>query len=411
MRPYYLWVIVMLPSLIWSALGPISPAHAQGEQILSGKVVNGTSSGAGRAGLEVALLVIDGLTMTERLTTQTEEDGHFQFAGVPVGDTISYLVSVTYEGVSYTRELDSTQPASSIEVTVYDTTSSIQSLQLEAYVLLIRGADQDSSNIFALELASLLNDGERTFVPDLAQGGMNFLRFSLPPNFDNLEVQSSLSGGQLLTTDRGFAITVPVPPGSHEVAFTYQTPYKNGKLQFIRSLPLETGIFRLLLPDGVGRVVNGDLQEMEIASLPGGVYRVWEASQMAAGSQLSVSIERLPQPPLHKRIAQNLTEGRYFKIGVPATLGAFLALVLMYSFLRSQPVTLLAPDDRSLKGDSQGSARQTLVEAIARLDDLFESGGIDEEDYTNRRMILKQRFLQQANLRDRTTRPRAVQDE
>ncbi len=407
-----MWYLLMLASILWIALGSHSQAHAQGEHIISGEVVNGTSGKAGPAGLEVVLHIIEGQATVKTFTTQTDQDGHFRFAALPVGDPISYFLSVAYQEVPYGTRVDSTQPTSHIEITVFDITSNMESLRLETDVLLIRGADEDSNSLSILELVSLVNDGERTFVPDLTQGGsMNFLRFSLPPDFYDLEVQASLPTGQLLTIDRGFAITAPVLPGSHEIAFTYHIPYSEGRLQFLRSFPLETGTFSLLLPEGIGHVVNGDIREVEALPLPGGTYRVWEASQLAAGSRLSVSLEGLPQPPLLQRLGKTLTEGLYLKIGIPAGLGAFLALILVLSLLRRQPLASVAHNTGSLEGNAKRGERQTLVEAIARLDDLFESGEIDEEDYTTRRMELKHSVLQPKSAPNRTIRSKEIEGE
>ena len=404
-----LWVPLVLGMLVWSTMGQVGRVQATEEHSFEGRAVNGTSGKAGPPGLSVVLHVIDSQNSVKTLTTETDQEGYFRFSEVAADGNASYVINVTYKEVVYTSRLEAGEAIESVEVTIYDTTSDIEQIRVDANVLLINEANEEHNALSALELVSLTNEGKRTFIPNLAGGGgMNFLRFSLPLGFTNLEVQSSLPGGQLLTTDQGFAMTAPVPPGTHEIALTYRIPYSQGRLEFSRSFPIGAEIFRLLLPEDMGYVIDEVLEEAEVAFLPGGTYRAWAAGQLTTGSRLGVTIEGLPRSVLSKRVWQALIGGLYLKIGIPIALGVVLASILAYSLLKRQPSAANAIMGESSGSGTEGAERRVLVEDIAQLDDLFEKGGIEEQTYTVRRAELRQRFLQLESGRNSTSSPREI---
>ena len=407
MSPRFLWLSLVLGMLVWSTIGQVVQVQATGEHSFEGRAVNGTSDKAGPPGLSVVLHIIDSQDSVKTLTTETDQEGYFLFPELAVDGNASYVINVTYEGVVYTSRLEAEEAIGTVDVTVYDTTPDIEQIGMDANVLLISGTNEENSTLSALELVSLTNEGKRTFIPNLVGGGsMNFLRFSLPSGFTNLEVQSSLPSGQLLTTELGFAMTAPVPPGTHEIALTYRIPYSQGRLEFSRSFPIGAEIFRLLLPEDLGYVINDGLQEVEAAVLPGGTYRAWSAGPVTAGSRLGVTIEGLPRSGLPKRVWQSLTDGLYLKIGIPTAMGVVLVSILAYSLLKRQPSAANAIVRRASVSGTQGAERRALVEDIAKLDDLFEKGGIEEQTYTVRRAELRQRFLQLEGGHNSTSSPR-----
>jgi hypothetical protein len=102
-----------------------------------------------------------------------------------------------------------------------------------------------------------------------------------------------------------------------------------------------------------------------------------------------------------------LENGPYLKIGIPAGVGAVLAVLLLYALVLRQPRKATAaypgtgtttdgdlyPDILPGPDDPQTRERHFLVGEIARLDCLFERGEIAQEEYQERRQDLKSRLL------------------
>ncbi len=412
-------LILVLVSLALAVLLLVpTPLHGESHTtIIMGQVVNGTSGGEAPANLEVTLHMFGQIGEVDITTAMTDSQGRFRFDNVEVMEGLTYAVTASYRDVLYSRILDSPTLTEPVELLVYEATGSLEALQVDADVLLIRGADQDKGILSAFEVVRLVNGGDRTFVPDLAQpGSMNFLRFSLPAGATNLNVKSDLPSGQTVTVGTGFALTAPVTPGPHQVTYTYRIPYEGSRLELGRTFPMGAQTFRLLVEDGLGELRDSTfLSPLSPADVEGKLYRVWGASQLGAGARLDVEISDLPQPSPLRRVGDALTDGPYLKVGIPGVVGLVMAGLLVYVLLLRQPgkaptvtsdleagvdaaLTLSpSPTGRGMsvgQGEGRESERRALIEAIAQMDDLLQQGKIAREDYQQQRQELKARLLQ-----------------
>ena len=414
MRHFFLAFGLSAIALAVSLLIP-PPLHGEGSATITGQVVNGTSGEVAPSSLEVNLHIISDSGEADVATTATDNDGNFQFQDVEMDDGSAYAVTTRYKDVLYSSRMDPSTLAVPVELTVYESTDSLGDLNIAADVLLIGGAE-DKKSLSAVEVVSLVNVGDRTFMPDLSQpGNMNFLRFSVPQGTTGLDVGSDLPGGRIIFVGPGFALTAPVTPGPHQVSYSYQIPYNGQKLEFTRSFPMGAEIFRLLMEETLGNInASGPLAPQVPVDVGGESYSIWEASQLSPGERLLIEITDLPQPSLLQRVGDGLTDGPYLKVGIPAAVGLVLAGLLVYALTLKQRGNALAGEPgrgataairlnvASLAGFSNnpgGSAeseRRSLVEAIARLDELFERGEITPADYRQPRQELKARLLRLA---------------
>ena len=370
-------------------------AFALEPTIIQGQVVNGTNGGEVPANLDVTLHVIDPGGEVQTRTTATDSEGNFLFQQVPVNDSYVYAVSASYHDISYSRRLE--LPLGDVPMTleVFETTEDLNTLSIDTHIWLVREIDGAHREIIALEMIALTNDQDRTFQPALEQPGkMNFLRFSLPPDATSLEVRSDLQEGQIINVGTGFGMTTPVLPGTHQIAFTYRIPYKSDGLALSHSFHQGASSFQAVLSQDLGGLQGPDLAEDDSTIIGERTFRVWAAQDLSPGSTVAMELYGLPQPSLWSRLGEGLTEGPYLRIGIPTALGLVLLALLIYAVMfrraPSVPVSpLLAPNKPQFTENLS-----PLMEAIARLDDLYEERGIDEEGYRRRRAELKGRLLE-----------------
>ena len=376
---------------------------------VSGRVVNGTSDQAAPAGLEVTLHRFLESGEAEVYTALTDGDGRFEFQDVTIaGDTL-YALTTSYYDVLYSSRLEQGE---AVELTIYETSSDLALLRIEKDLLVVVGAYGDERRLSVFQVASLVNDADRTFVPDLGEpASMSFVRFSLPSGAEGLDVASDLPGGDILSVGTGFAITAPVPPGSHQVTYVYSLPYEGTHLNLSRSFPMGAGSFQVLLPDGLGHVGDpGALTALPPVDLEGRSYRPWTTGQLASGARVDVEIRGLPQPPLMERVSDALADGPYLKVGIPSAVGLVLGALLLYglAFWKAGKPTVAIGGPESpatglasgvprhgaayRPGESSGQERRSLIEEIARLDDGFQQGEMEEQAYVQRRQELKARL-------------------
>ena len=377
-----------------------SPSHSEGDITIVGRVVNGTSGAVVPDELEVTLHVIDESGALDVSTTSSVGDGIFTFPAVQVNEDNTYAVAARHQDVLYSSRLDTAQLGEPVELTIYDSNHDLGQLHIDAQVLLISGADGDSRTLSAFEVLSVVNQGDHTFLPDLeTPASMKFLRFGLPAGASKPEVASDLAGGSIIDVGTGFALTAPVPPGAHRVTYSYLLPYEGSSLALTHSFPMGADTFRLLLAEGLGDLTDpGPLSSVAPHQVEGKNFDVWVEDQLVPGSKLQVEVTGLPQPPALRRLGDALVDGPYLKIGIPSFVGAVFAALLMYVVLFRRPsqvsaISIVPPSGSSVlprrAGIEEMEERRSLVEQIADLDDQFQQGAIDQEDFQWRRQQLK----------------------
>ena len=368
---------------------PQPSVYAQDTTTVQGVISNGTPGAEVPVALTVTLDVYRLGERIESMNTVSDASGNFSFEGVPGEFGIGYILSTQYAGGFYFFEKDFPLPPEPVELLVYESTSDGEAVRVKVHTLVVNGADADTGLMNVLALVGLENSGDRTFVPDAPQAGMmSFLRFSLPPLAGEVDVQSNLRGGSVIQIDLGFAMTTPIPPGSYEIAYTYQTAYEGGKLSYTQSFPFGADTFRVLLLSGLGSVSGNGLEETEQATLGDQDYTQLEAKDLDVGARVDLEFSGLPQPPLWKRWQKSASQEGFVQIAIPSAFGVALLSLLGYVLLqRREPAVAVA----GALGDP--AQRSALVEAMARLDDSFQRRELEEGEYLRQRRALKDQAM------------------
>ena len=194
----------------------VSTSNAQqGPALISGEVVNRTPGEEIPAGRLVVLHILMQDGNQDFKSASTDANGAFSFTDVPLAEVLGYLLVATHQGVDYTLEILPGEALTGLELEIFETTSSIDAVGIVLDSVMIADWDVPDRTLSVLELVQLENYGNETFVPDLAQpANMAFLRFALPSNARDLQVQTQLPEGQVLQVDRGFAVTTSGTAGS-----------------------------------------------------------------------------------------------------------------------------------------------------------------------------------------------------
>ena len=362
-------------------------ALADGETSIEGQVVNGTPGGGSVAGLTVVLHQ-DGMGEHLDMETTTDSQGRFHLSGVQPVPGFVYAVSVDYQGPLYGHDLDLTAgEATSVTLTVYDTTDNGDVLRATSVSILFTGVEQRGQWVWALEMATIQNSSDRVYVP--GPDPTKVLRFGLPPGAEALQVQADFVQGDVLQVDRGFGLTASVPPGDHDILFTYRFPYAESTIPLTRSLPYGTEYLQVLIPQGDVQVTSPQMEGPEPVIIGSLTYQMLTARDLPKGAQMAMTLVGLPQASLWDRLGQRL-EDIPFLYASPVALGLVATLVVAYALLRRR-------GPRPLSGERPGSplaeARQELLQALAALDQRFEGGVLDAQAYAGERRSLLQRLV------------------
>jgi hypothetical protein len=372
------WPILLLVVALLAASAGV--LHAQGTGVIEGRVVNRTPDGESTGGSRVALGIFRDNAFVEERTAVADEDGRFRFEGLETSEAYTYRVGALYKNVPYRTEdairLTPEAPTVSIELSVYETTTSDPGLRVARAILMVEGFDRASQTISVLELLALENPGQHTYQPSATgpSGPMGLLRFALPAGAGALVPGLGLEEADVIQVDRGFGTTRPIPPGVTEIGFSYQVPYTGQGYRFERTVPYETGLLWLLIPDtGVRVAEEGAWGSAAPIALGERTYRVLTRENLAKGSRLDFSLQGLPRRGVLPVVLEAVPPP-VWGVGLA---GLALAAAASYAYAAEQR--------RRRQPEPSTQATEELLDALVELEEQQERGAIPVEEYHERR--------------------------
>ncbi len=377
------WVLLAFLSVALSAIALVAQAQEQTTSI-SGSVVNGTAGASVPSDVQVSLSVFYNNRTPDQRTTTADGQGRFAFPAVPIQDVASYSIAAMYLGINYAVQLQPGSDLTNVLLTVYEVTSSMDGLSIKGNTLLVLKAKPATRTLAFLEIVQIANQGDRTFMPQSStDGSMSFLRFPLPSNAADLDVQAELPEGQVLQVDKGFALASPVPPGTHNVIFGYTAPYSSANLDLSRSFLMGTSTFRMLVSEDVGSISSPQMTDMGNTTIGSTKFHLLEAKDLPPEAGISILLQGLPQPSLVQRL-QGVFSRVSWPMVIPVVMATAMAILLLAGLRRRSSLKQPALD------------RASLIQAIASLDDQFQGGKLREAQYQQQRQVLMERLLKVA---------------
>ena len=319
------------------ATHPTASDAQQSPLTISGQVVNASPDSDHVAGIAV-VLHMQGETTYDNKTTITDNHGSFTFHGIIYDPALVYGVSVRYQDTIYGAEVslaDGAPPP--ITIQVYDAVYEQDVIRVGSASLLFADADRITQTVSALEIVKVVNDSDYTFVPG-SGGPMSLLRFGLPPGAEGLQVDTRLLGADVVQVDRGFAVIGSVPPGEHDIMFTYAFPYDGTETAFTKNFPFGADSLRVLSPSEVLTLASQDIGAPEPITIGERPYQLIETANIERGSRIQLHLSDLPRTTLTDRAQNAITTARYEYIA-PALLAVFLAALIPFAIIRHRTKT------------------------------------------------------------------------
>ncbi|HET7035808.1 MAG TPA: carboxypeptidase-like regulatory domain-containing protein [Thermomicrobiaceae bacterium] len=380
------------------ALGLPAAALAEGQTgTITGTVSNATPGGGSVAGLTVTLGRYSGMDLQQQYTATTDQAGKYSFKDLPITDGEAYIVHVSYQNVDYNGSMiQLTQtPQASSDVKVYETTTDGSKVALTSRGVVIAGADPGSRLIEMLEILSIDNTGDHTY---LGTNG-SVLRIGLPDGAAQIEPQPGFDFGDARMDQGTLVTTGAIPPGNSTALLAYGVPYRGTSATLTIPSAMPTGTLQVLVQvnsftiNSLGMNDNGTVNVSEVN------YHVLSVDRPIVGDSVTVQVTGLP-----KAVASgNSTHGPLYA-AIAAIAGLLVAAALIFQLLRrhraTSPKLALAgvpvePEDERL----------SLAATLNVLDQERAAGRIDEADYQARRnevvgqlkaMTLRLRGLEEA---------------
>jgi len=356
---------------------------------VAGAVSNGTAGADIPEDFQISLLGLrDGGFVDQQITTVSQDDRLFEFTNLMQDEDIQYRLAWEYNGVTDQIFLVDEIAPQNLPIVIYETTDSLENIRVSAHATIIPTVVGSNRLMGVLDLVTLRNDGDRTFVPDPSNPnftGLDMLRFSLPRGYEELAVDSVLPQGQLLEIDTGFAMTNPIPPGEHEILYSYAVNYSGTKLEFTRTLAFGVDELRVLIPPEFGNVVAEGLEPTKTTELGETVYKEFSGTGYEPGFKMNFTIVDLPQPGLFKRMNESIPGGNTVVFGLPVVIAIVMAGLVIYVLTLSRR--------RGLMLAVSPSERMKILQQIVEVDERLDKGEIDANEHEAIRDALTARAL------------------
>ena len=340
-------------------------AQAPGSSI-SGRIKMGTAGAPLPAGLTVVGSEIDASGKAGELKRQVSNDGTFRLEGFR-GSRL--FVGVEHQGVTYAREVRSKDAEITIDLEIFETTADPAVVSVASNTITVLQGKGDTMEV--LEVLRVGNSSDRTFIGAGDGQPRPIVLLALPEGAFDLSPAEKANPRALAPTAMGPAATSPLYPGQTQISYLYKVRVPRTGFQFRRESVYPTGKVDLLVGPGLKLQAGPGLKFQETKKLGNTTYRRYRSGELAAGALLGADI-----------VYEGETGGGLW-IGLGAALAA-LAVAVAGSAVLSRK--------RGRKTTPPEPRREEIIEQIARLDEEFEKGALDQGAYRRDRERMKRRL-------------------
>jgi hypothetical protein len=361
-----------------AALEPIETA------IISGAVTNGSTGEIINEGTVTLRAFTTDLEEVMNETATVQSDGQYIFELSDVAPDLIYMTSMEYDDLSYNGNpdrLSRSEPELDMPIAVFEKTTDPGVVGIEQVHMVLEFVED---RVMVSEIYVLSNNDTAVFVGETGDAAGGVFELVLPSGAENVNFQRSfgsvsnfLPAPELIQTDRGWADTVPLRPGegAMNLLTTYEIPYEDG-VTIAHPLYYDTDNVTILMPDVGISLVEGEWTDQGAQQMgTAGTFLSYAHPALAAGEALSFELDgrvnRRDMATVGASVDGDSTTGLLIGAGVflLVVVGALLSV-------RSWQTPVPAVEE--------GETEQ-LLQAVANLDDAYESGGMDEAQYQKQR--------------------------
>ncbi len=366
--------------------------------IISGQVVNATTNQP-QGNVELMLHGFQDDTEVITLATKADETGNFTFDKLPNDHTLIYVVEGVYQDIAYMGDapgvfVPDEGSEANIDVKVFDTTTDDAVINItQMHYLLSFSPD----TVGVIQVFVVGNNSDQTFV---GENGKTF-EFAFPNEASNVTFQNNPGGARFIETETGYADTEPIMPSEEglTIAALYEITFSDDSLTIEIPIPDDVDSVDVLMNNQNVELSSDQVQFVENRDFQGNTFALFDGDNLSQGDMLTLNLTGLddlefaapPDIPEHETVlgsSNGLSQDTLLWItlgigGVAIVLGG-----VVYPMTRSKQ---LKPD---ISEDDVEARRQRLLLTLARLDQVFEAGELDEEVYHRARTRYKAELVE-----------------
>ncbi|MBM01446.1 MAG: hypothetical protein CL762_01815 [Chloroflexi bacterium] len=352
-----------------------------GEINLRGTIINGTDPDIIYE-YEIILMSTQN-SSTELIEIDSKiTSSDFEFSKINIDESFTYFLMITHQEIPTIVFLEEIDDQYKVDIVVYDRVLTPKDISIIDYSIMIPHLSPESDVVSILGLISFENIGNKTFYADLSDpnlSGLNLLRFSLPENFENLSVDSDLPPGNVMQIPTGFALSNPVPPGQHQILYSYSMPRNTSSINYTIRLPFGAKKFKLLAPEKTD-INKNEILTNELTEVDEKIYEVLSGNNLKNGDVINIQINKIATPSFYDKFLSFVNKNS-LSVVIGTSSATILLILIFLSIYRNAEV------NNKDKGEED-----ELIEKILKLDKRFKNKQIEEEEYIILRNSYKKRI-------------------
>lgn len=263
--------------------------------VLSVDVINGTANGHTVVGDDITIAIYEHNKLVDRFDSKVGADGTAVFENIPAGEHSVAVAQVYHEGMSFGSNaivLKAGQEQANAQVQVFDVSYDTSGLSAKTHHIILKRQDD---SVLLTEYIQLVNPSDMAIGSKQkdSAGRPMVLTVPLPKGFQNFISSSYLEPQALGFTEESFYDTMGVPPGSHEIIFSYTLEIKSDTMDITKKISLPTSHFVLYSQLGEKKIQGLSDVAGELALSDGTPSEYFVLGDLPVGKEIKFKIAGL----------------------------------------------------------------------------------------------------------------------
>ena len=316
------------------------------------------------------------------IRTLTDNNGEFKIENILTSNSL-LLINFSYDNIDYSQPAELVGSGEKIHIKVYEQNSDYSGISIKSQSIIIVDVDPSNKILSIMEMVNIHNPTNFTIIPD-SDSVMSLLRFSLPENYFDLDIQSSLPIGNAIEVNKGFGMTNPIPPGTNEIIYSYRIVYDNKTYPIKRKVSYPIGNLLVLIPEGIGSIdnISTAFTQKGLANIGSRNYTQYDFAKFNNAETVEIIFNDLPTINIFKKLIQYIGNNPFTLIPIALGIITIAALIIYLAISRRKTFYTMSEKD--------------ILSIIANLDNLYTVGDIGETIYLKKRDYLKNILLEKA---------------
>lgn len=256
---------------------------------------NATKEGTDVAGDSIVVQIYEHGQLLQILDGMVDDDGKAVFENVFAGENSVAVAGVKHQNMMFSGTPVALKPAAESIVAivkVFDVCEDSSKLSVGTHHFIIRIR---SKSIEVTEYMQLKNSSDMAVISKERDSSNRaiVLEIFLPRGFKNLKALSYFEENAMMINKEGFYDTMAVPPGEHEIAFSYTIDATSRKMDFIKKISLPTSDFVIFAESGQAKLDGLGRPEQKMIGTSGAPMEYYQRSDLTSAEEIAFSITGL----------------------------------------------------------------------------------------------------------------------